>query len=76
MYLQYRGCKGIIIKPANIPVNSRHNINGVICVIRYLLGKISETRRKELEDAISDLMNSERDIKTNDIIKNCTKITI
>ena len=68
--------KGIIIKPANIPVNSRHNINGVICVIRYLLGKISETRRKELEDAISDLMNSERDIKTNDIIKNCTKITI
>ena len=68
--------KGIVTKPANIPEDCRHNINGVICVIRYLLGKISDSRRKELEGAILDLMNCERDRNTNDIIKNCTKISI
>ncbi len=67
--------KGIAIKPAQIPEDSRHNINGAIYVIKYLLGAISINRRNELENDISNLMQSIKDVKTNEIVKNCTKIT-
>lgn len=68
--------KGIATKPANIPEDSRHNINGVLCVISYLLGKISEKRKEELKLSIKDLMNAQREINTTMIIENCTKIIL
>lgn len=68
--------KGIITKPANIPQDSRHNINGAICVIQYLLDNISHKRKEELCNEITVLMQTKRDENTNTIIKNCTKIQI
>ena len=68
--------KGIAGKPAEVPTDCRHNINGAICVIRYILGTISAERRKELEQDIVALMNASRDINATEIIKNCTKIAI
>ena len=68
--------KGIATKPANIPEDSRHNINGVLCVISYLLGKISEKRKEDLKLSIKDLMNAQREINTTMIIENCTKIIL
>lgn len=68
--------KGIAIKPAGVPTDCRHNINGAICVIKYILGTISSERKKELEQDIIALMNAERDVNATEIIKNCTKIAI
>lgn len=68
--------KGIITKPANIPENSRHNINGIISVIKYLLNKISINRKNELAQNIENLMNINRENITNEIIRNCTKLYI
>ena len=68
--------KGISIKPAGVTDDSRHNINGAICVIKYILGTISPERRKDLEKDIAGLMNAKRDINATEIIKNCTKIAI
>lgn len=68
--------KGIITKPANIPENSRHNINGIIRVIKYLLNKISINRKNELAQNIENLMNINRENITNEIIRNCTKLYI
>lgn len=68
--------KGISAKPAGINNDSRHNINGAISVIKYILGIISPNRRKELEQNIIDLMNASREKDTLLVIQNCTKITI
>lgn len=68
--------KGIATKPAGVPTDCRHNINGAICVIKYILGTISSERKKELEQDIVALMNAERDVNATEIIKNCTKIAI
>lgn len=68
--------KGIVAKPAGVPTDCRHNINGAICVIKYILGTISVERKKELEQDIVALMNANREVNTAEIIKNCTKIKI
>lgn len=66
--------KGIKAKPAGIKDDSRHNINGAICVIEYILGKISSDRSHELKSEIKELMCAEREKNTNEIIRNCTNI--
>lgn len=66
--------KGIKLKPANIHEDSRHNINGIISVILYVLGKISTSRAKELKDCIKELINRPKEETTSEIIRNCTKI--
>ena len=66
--------KGIKAKPAGIKDDSRHNINGAICVIEYILGKISPDRSNELKWDIKELICAEREKNTNEIIRKCTKI--
>lgn len=66
--------KGIKLKPAQINVDSRHNINGIIGVIYYMLGQISINRKIELENFITNLMNVSRERTTMEIIRDCTKI--
>lgn len=68
--------KGIHSKPAGVDDECRHNICGALSVILYLLGRISENRKRELENEIRQLMNDSRDSKTDDIIKKCTKIVL
>ena len=65
--------KGISIKPAGVTDDSRHNINGAICVIKYILGTISPERRKDLEKDIAGLMNAKREINATEIINSIFK---
>lgn len=66
--------KGIKSIPAGIPDNSRHNINGIIMVVSYLLNCISANRKSDLLNEINNLMNLSRDTETNKIILESTKI--
>lgn len=65
---------GIKKKPAEVGEESRHNINGAITVVAYILGKISQNRRNDFLDSIRVLINKERSKRTNEIIDKCTKI--
>lgn len=65
---------GIKAKPAGITPDCRHNINGAISVILYLLGRISVNRELELEREIKSLLGKNRESQTNSIIQYCTKI--
>lgn len=67
------------IKSSNqVPIggNKRHNISGIVDVIRYMVGTISINRRKDLDKEIEELLQTKRSKNTNDIIKNCTGFTI
>lgn len=67
------------IKSSNqVPIggNKRHNISGIVDVIRYMVGTISINRRKDLDKEIKELLQTKRSKNTNDIIKNCTGFTI
>jgi len=57
---------------AEIKFNSteRHNLDACIKVILYIIGKISNTRREEMETAINSLFQSYAD---NPVIQNIVK---
>jgi abortive infection bacteriophage resistance protein len=58
---------------AEIEFNSseRHNLDACIKVISFIVGKISDTRKKEMEKSINDLFNSYKSNKTiENIVKN------
>ncbi len=67
--------QGIKLIPARISEDSRHNINGGINVIRYILGCISTTRKTELENDILNLINSIEEPEAKSIIERCSKIS-
>lgn len=50
----------------------RHNISGIVSVISYIIGIISENRRVDLMKAIDNLLNQERSQAAKDIIELCT----
>ncbi len=65
--------KGIKSGPAgNIAGNDRHNINGSIKVILYLLGCVSENRESDLNEDLSSLFKQTRNNETTKIICSCT----
>lgn len=68
--------KGIKSTPAGIEANDRHNIKGAFCVIRYMLGTISQTRKTELEDNLKALLANLREDSTNKIIESCTNFSL
>ena len=47
--------KGIKHLPAGISADCRHNIKGGIDVVRYMLGRISQARKTDLENEIQTL---------------------
>ena len=65
--------KGIKATPAGITPTDRHNIKGAFCVVKYMLGKISQARKIELEDNLKSLLGYPREDATNKIIETCTK---
>ncbi len=57
-----------------VPVtgNIRHNIRGVISVVRYILGIVSVNRQNDLDKEISDLLGKPRSQFAKLIIEQCT----
>lgn len=68
--------KGIKAIPAGIDAANRHNINGVFCVIKYMLGRISKARKEELEGNLQKLLDYPREDVTNKIIVTCTNFSL
>lgn len=67
---------GVSIKPANINNQTRQYISGIIGVIHYMLGRVSENRQKELEQELNALIDTPRSGQTNKIIQSCAKINL
>ncbi len=68
--------KGVKVNPAGVPADSRHNINGAIKVIAYILGTISADRKNDLLNEVKSLIQENRCAETDKIIKLCTKIQV
>lgn len=68
--------KGIKRYPADISPDCRHNINGGISVIRYMLGRISKSRKTELEADIKSLISSVETAEAKSVIERCSKISL
>lgn len=58
----------------NVPIsgNSRHNIHGIISIIKHMIGMISRNRLNDLKNELSDLLRSDRSPFCMEIIKLCT----
>lgn len=61
-----------------VPISGdeRHNIRGVIRVISFMIGIISENRKNDLHREITALLDYPRNRFTNDIISLCTGFTV
>lgn len=68
--------KGIKTVPANISNSNRHNINGAIDVISYLLGIISNARKVEFENNLNLHLEESRESKTNEVLRICTNFLV
>lgn len=68
--------KGIKAIPAGIDAKDRHNIKGAYNVINYMLGRISQTRKAELESNLKTLLSYPREEATNKIIEVCTNFSL
>lgn len=68
--------KGIKSIPAGIEAEDRHNIRGAYYVIRYMLSRISQTRKTELEENLKLLLDYPREEATNKIIETCTNFSL
>ena len=66
--------KGIKRLPADISADCRHNIKGGIDVVKYMLGRISQTRKRELESEIYNLFNSIQTIEARQVVVHNSKI--
>jgi len=65
--------KGIKNSPqVKIVGEQRHNIRGVIEVIRYMIGRVSRNRQSDMNRQITNLLATCRGDNVNTIIKNCT----
>ena len=69
--------KGIKSTPL-VPISEtkRHNISGVIDVIRHMIGCISVNRLDQMNEQIVSLLRKERSKETADIIANCTGFAV
>lgn len=62
---------------AQVPIsgNNRHNISGIVSVISYVVGMVSENRRNDLERDVKELLVQERSQFATEIIELCTGFT-
>ena len=67
--------KGFKRSPARIESEDRHNISGAIRVIGFILGTISNNRKRELMSRILLLLQEQRDPKTDRLIRTCTNLS-
>lgn len=66
--------RGIKLLPAGISADCRHNIKGGIEVVKYMLGRISQARKNDLEDRINELIQSIETIEAKKVISETTKL--
>ena len=66
--------KGIKHLPAGISADCRHNIKGGIDVVRYMLGRISQARKTDLENEIHNLVNSIQTLEAQKVVAQASKI--
>ncbi len=59
-------------KYVSVTGNIRHNIRGIISVVRYILGTVSVNRQNDLDKEISDLLDKPRSQFAKLIIEQCT----
>ena len=59
-------------KQVPITADMRHNIRGIISVVRYILGMVSANRQSDMDKDISDLLNKPRSPFAKRIIEQCT----
>lgn len=59
-------------KQISISGHNRHNISGIISVIRYILGMISNNRQKDMDREIDALLSYARSPFAKQIIEQCT----
>lgn len=59
-------------KQVPITADMRHNIRGIISVVRYILGMVSANRQSDMDKDISDLLNKPRSPFAKQIIEQCT----
>lgn len=62
----------------HVPIteDTRHNIRGVISVVRYILGIVSANRQNDMNREISDLLNKPRSQFASQIIQQCTGFNV
>lgn len=63
-------------KHVPITEDTRHNIRGVISVVRYILGIVSANRQNDMNREISDLLNKPRSQFASQIIQQCTGFNV
>lgn len=63
-------------KQVHIFGDKRHNISGVVDVIRYVIGTISVNRQKDMNHEIDALLQRTRSAQANAIIAKCTGFAI
>ena len=51
-----------------------HNIKGGIEVVKYMLGRISQARKNDLEDRINELIQSIETVEAKKVISETTKL--
>jgi len=69
--------KGIKNSPqVNITDEKRHNISGVIEIVRYMIGCISMNRQSDMDEQIKTLLEKPRGKNANGIIENCTGFVV
>lgn len=66
----YKGIK--TFGPAGVLKKDIHNINGAIQVIKYIVGKISNYAKNDLENKIEDLLSINRASNIENILKKCS----
>lgn len=63
-------------KYVSIAGDERHNISGIISVVKYILGIVSTNRQKEMEEEISTLLSKPRSPFVKQIIEQCTGLVV
>lgn len=68
--------KSIKAGPLTITEEERHNICGIIRVICYVLGQISNNRKQEMVDRINKLLQEPRSEAVKAVLQKCSNLSI
>lgn len=61
-----------------VPISGdeRHNVSGIISVIKYILGVVSTNRQKDMGNDIAELLSKPRSPFVKQVIEQCTGLTV
>lgn len=67
---------GIMLKPAGIAMQNRHNIAGAVDVVKFMLGRISSNRLNDFHAELDSLLHRPRLRETTEAIEKCSGFKI